>query len=255
MDRANMCIWRKLLRSCVNPAGSWIRSAQSNCTEATEMESSATHASRCTMEASALYAPIPVCMNWVQAQLCSKCIRSIDTLYLAHSLLPSLPPCPPTSPSKTKWPQFHAIGFEGIIQASTSKYVHHLTLTAYTGTHHCGQDCIDWVLANLPDDDDPSPQSAYSDPYTFNNMTIPDFCYQQFANIFAWAPGSADVQLPDNVGFRFGNVSYTSLRCFVFCIGCSFSACCSWVLFGSPFLSCERFRFVCGVAPSFDLCM
>ncbi|CAM9448244.1 unnamed protein product, partial [Ectocarpus sp. 4 AP-2014] len=70
--------------------------------------------------------------------------------------------------------EFHAIGFEGIIQASTSKYVHHLTLTAYTGTHDCGQDCIDWVLANLPDDDDPSSQSAYSDPYTFNNMTIPD---------------------------------------------------------------------------------
>ncbi|CAM9386585.1 unnamed protein product [Ectocarpus sp. 12 AP-2014] len=108
--------------------------------------------------------------------------------------------------------EFHAIGFEGIIQASTSKYVHHLTLTAYTGTHDCGQDCIDWVLANLPDDDDPSSQSAYSDPYTFNNMTIPDFCYQQFANIFAWAPGAADVQLPGNVGFRFGNDSYTSLR-------------------------------------------
>lgn len=97
--------------------------------------------------------------------------------------------------------------------------MHHLTLTAYTGTQDCGQDCSDWVQANLPDDfysDDPSsssPSSTYTDPYTFNNMTIPDFCFQQFANIFAWAPGAADVQLPDNVGFRFGNASYTSLRC------------------------------------------
>ncbi|CAM9815198.1 unnamed protein product, partial [Ectocarpus fasciculatus] len=113
--------------------------------------------------------------------------------------------------------EFHAIGFEGLIQESTSKYVHHLTLTAYTGTHNCGQDCLDWVLANLPEDyysDDPSSSSpsAYTDPYTFNNLTIPDFCYQQFANIFAWAPGAADVQLPDFVGFRFGNDSYTSIR-------------------------------------------
>ena len=37
--------------------------------------------------------------------------------------------------------QYHVIGFEAIVQNSTSKYVHHLVLTAFNGTDNCGQSC------------------------------------------------------------------------------------------------------------------
>lgn len=43
------------------------------------------------MEASALYAHIPVCMNWLQAQLCSSASDVLIHLYPAPSLPPSLP--------------------------------------------------------------------------------------------------------------------------------------------------------------------
>ena len=143
--------------------------------------------------------------------------------------------------------QYHAIAFEGLVQNDTAQYVHHLVLTAWTGTPDCGLSCEEWLFTNFPDlltttDDDAasspssfntssspsssfntssSPSSASSSPsytsyYSYfeeNNITVPDFCYYDNADVFPWAPGSADIYLPDDIGFLFGNASggYTSL--------------------------------------------
>lgn len=55
----------------------------------------------------------------------------------------------------------------------------------------CGQACFD---------DDSTSSSDTSSSTTACN-------FLNFADIFVWAPGSADIALPDDVGFRFGNAS------------------------------------------------
>lgn len=124
--------------------------------------------------------------------------------------------------------QFHAIAFEGRVQNDTSQYVHHLVLTAWTGTPDCGLSCDEWFYTYFPSDrssgtgdDDASSSSSssssYSDYYARyfeeNNITIPEFCMFNSADVFPWAPGSADMYLPDDIGFLFGNASggYTSM--------------------------------------------
>eukprot|EP00752_Nemacystus_decipiens_P002626 g2458.t1 len=128
--------------------------------------------------------------------------------------------------------EYHAIGFQGLIQDDTSEYVHHLVLKGFTGTPDCGQSCEEWVRSNFPSDSDSSyddyggsspssPYSSYSPSYTesysyleSNNITLPDYCYFDFADVFAWAPGASDMELPDDVGFLFGNASggFTSVN-------------------------------------------
>ncbi len=92
-------------------------------------------------------------------------------------------------------------------------------MKAFTGTPDCGQSCEEWVYSFFPserseDDDDSSRSSSGSPSYTeyysyfeANNITIPDYCYYDFSDVFAWAPGSAVMDLPDDVGFLFGNAS------------------------------------------------
>ena len=137
-------------------------------------------------------------------------------------------------------PQYHAIAFEGRVQNDTSEYVHHLVLSAWSGTPDCGRSCDEWLteffFPSESESDSPdggsapsspsgttssrsssSPSSSsYIDYFAYlkdNNITIPDFCNYDVTDIFPWGIGSADVYLPDDVGFLFGNTSggYTSV--------------------------------------------
>ncbi|CAM9885372.1 unnamed protein product, partial [Laminaria digitata] len=83
--------------------------------------------------------------------------------------------------------QYHAIGFEAIVNSDNLKYVHHIVLKAYTADH-CGEACFNG-------DDEATTSSS---PLCEN---------LNFADIFLWAPGSSDIVLPDDVGFLLGNAS------------------------------------------------
>lgn len=115
------------------------------------------------------------------------------------------------------------------MQNSTSKYVHHLVLIAFTDTDDCSetvsQACTDWTEANGARSSDTndgyntdginsssSTPSSYSYG-TYEGMEYPSFCVPGRADIFVWTPGAADYALPEDVGFRFGNASggYTSV--------------------------------------------
>ena len=103
--------------------------------------------------------------------------------------------------------------------------MHHLVVTAYTGTTDCGLSCEEWLDSYFPsetssaDDDSSSSSSSsftgsysssFTDSYSFfeaNNITIPDFCFFDFSDVYAWAPGASEMELPDDVGFLFGNAS------------------------------------------------
>eukprot|EP00752_Nemacystus_decipiens_P015391 g13724.t1 len=109
--------------------------------------------------------------------------------------------------------EFHAIAFEGRAQSDTSEYVHHLVLTAFSGTPDCGLSCYEWYSQYSSGDDD----GISTDPYSYvedNNITIPDFCSYTLADIFPWGPGTPDLYLPDDIGFFFGDESggFTSLN-------------------------------------------
>ena len=129
--------------------------------------------------------------------------------------------------------QYHVIGFEAIVQNTTSKYVHHLVLTACTGTDDCGQACAklsrssgyysssssslslsNTSLSNTSSTSTRSISSAASDVSTEYEYQTSAFCDFEFTYIFIWAPGVADEQLPKDVGFKFGSASggYTSLQ-------------------------------------------
>lgn len=116
------------------------------------------------------------------------------------------------------------MGFEGVVQGDTSDYVHHLLLRAYYGTDDCGQACEEWVNAAFPEDAfDPyegtvelsefpttSSSSSFSSPaspFSSPSVSFPSFCNFNYADIFTWTPGSSDYNLPEDVGFRFGEAS------------------------------------------------
>lgn len=111
--------------------------------------------------------------------------------------------------------KFHAIGFEGLVQNDTSAHVHHLLLFGFQGTDDCGQTCEAWFEANFPDDDgstsgeseEGSSSTNSSSSTSFSNITIPDFCNFDYAVVFVWTPGAENAKLPEDVGFRFGNIS------------------------------------------------
>eukprot|EP00903_Cladosiphon_okamuranus_P014858 g13759.t1 len=111
--------------------------------------------------------------------------------------------------------QFHVIGFQGVIQDDTSEYVHHLVLKGYTGFPDCGLSCEEWFNSNIPSESSSSTDdyfssysySGYFEYFEANNITIPDFCLGEVYDIFPWAPGVSDFQLPPDVGFSFGNAS------------------------------------------------
>eukprot|EP00752_Nemacystus_decipiens_P002628 g2460.t1 len=106
--------------------------------------------------------------------------------------------------------EFHAIGFQGLIQDDTSEYVHHLVLTAWTTSPDCGLSCDEWYSQYSSGDDVGTEYYSYVEE---NNITIPDFCRYDTVDVFPWGPGVADLYLPDDTGFLFGNASggYTSL--------------------------------------------
>ncbi|CAM9974997.1 unnamed protein product [Ascophyllum nodosum] len=129
--------------------------------------------------------------------------------------------------------EYHVIGFEAIVQNTTSKYVHHLVLAACTGTDDCGQACAklsrssgyysssssssslsNTSLSNTSSTSTRSISSAASDVSTEYEYQTSAFCDFEFTYIFIWAPGVADEQLPKDVGFKFGSASggYTSLQ-------------------------------------------
>ena len=119
--------------------------------------------------------------------------------------------------------QYHVIGFEAIVQNTTSKYVHHLVLTACTGADDCGQACVEWFssnglysssLSNTSSTSTRSRSSAASYVSTEYGYEIPSFCDYESTSIFVWAPGVANEQLPEDVGFKFGPATggYTSLN-------------------------------------------
>lgn len=107
--------------------------------------------------------------------------------------------------------------------------MHHVVVSGWTGTPDCGQSCFEWLDQYFPSESDsstsspfssssssPFSSSSYSSYYTYferNNITIPDYCYFDLVDIFAWAPGVSNVELPADVGFLFGNASggYTSV--------------------------------------------
>ena len=110
------------------------------------------------------------------------------------SLLPidSLPSrfVPRTNDSTGNTRQYHAIGFEAVVNSDTADYVHHLVLRAYTDDQ-CGYACSNG-----------------------DSTTSSTLCNSNYADIFVWAPGSSDMALPDDVGFLLGNASgrFESLR-------------------------------------------
>ncbi|CAM9245832.1 unnamed protein product, partial [Hapterophycus canaliculatus] len=122
--------------------------------------------------------------------------------------------------------EYHAIGFQGLLQSDTAEYVHHLVLRGWYGPSDCGQACEAWIEENLSSDssdsayyqtasgdhgdgsDGKSSGSSGSSYSQGSNMTTPSFCDDfNFADIFVWAPGAADSELPIDVGFLMGNVS------------------------------------------------
>jgi len=78
-------------------------------------------------------------------------------------------------------------------------------LLAYNGTDDCGQSCEEWYNNGS--------RSTTSSNSTDDASDIPSYCFFDVNYIYTWAPGIADEQLPDNVGFRFGAASggYTSV--------------------------------------------
>ncbi|CBJ30301.1 conserved unknown protein [Ectocarpus siliculosus] len=135
--------------------------------------------------------------------------------------------------------EYHAIGFEGILQEDTAEFVHHLVLTGWYGPPDCGDACFEWLDeifggdgSDSYDSEDLSSSnpldlsgtsgssSSYSSSYitTYferNNITLPWFCYNldDTADIFTWTPGPRNLELPDDVGFLFGNESGGSTPC------------------------------------------
>lgn len=126
--------------------------------------------------------------------------------------------------------QYSAMGFEGLIQNETAKHVHHLVVTGW-GTADCRRTCDRWFNEMFPTSESSSYSSSPSDSYSpsdssspsgfssftltlssyidvleSQNMTLPSFCTDSM-DIFPWAPGSADLVLPADVGFAFGNAS------------------------------------------------
>ncbi|CAM9105653.1 unnamed protein product, partial [Hapterophycus canaliculatus] len=122
--------------------------------------------------------------------------------------------------------EYHAIGFEGLIQSDNAEYVHHLVLRGWYGPSDCGHACAAWMEENSSGDSSDngdfetvsdgdgdgsnggplgSSGSSYSQG---SNTTIPSFCDDfNFADIFVYGPGATDEELPIDVGFLMGNVS------------------------------------------------
>lgn len=106
-----------------------------------------------------------------------------------------------------------------MLQADTAEYVHHLVLTGWYGPSDCGLSCLAWMEDNFSEDEESSSVgtgatsslSSYSSLSAYlekNNMTLPSFCEDyNYADVFAWAPGASNVELPTDVGFRTGNAS------------------------------------------------
>lgn len=93
--------------------------------------------------------------------------------------------------------QFHAIGFEGLVQGDTSKYVHHVKTRAYRDVDDCGQTCD-----ALNDDGGGDTMS----PSTFGSP-LSAACSYSFADIFLWTPGATNSELPEDVGYRFSTAT------------------------------------------------
>ena len=109
------------------------------------------------------------------------------------------------------------------MEGNTSDYVHHLLLRAYYGTDNCGQVCERWVNEAFPEDAfDPiegtielsewpssptSSSSASLAALAALNISYPSFCQYNYADIFTWTPGASDYELPEDVGFRFGEAT------------------------------------------------
>ncbi|CAM9660109.1 unnamed protein product, partial [Ectocarpus sp. 13 AM-2016] len=102
-----------------------------------------------------------------------------------------------------KLDEYHAIGFEGVLQDDTAEFVHHLVLTGFYGPPDCGNACFEWMDEIFGDDG-----SSYSSS-DMTNITLPWFCndVEDAADIFIWAPGMHSLDLPADVGFLFGNES------------------------------------------------
>lgn len=90
--------------------------------------------------------------------------------------------------------QYHVVGFEGLLSTDTSKYVHHLVLTAYYNVDDCAQACEDLFEAHY---DEYGYYSSVSPPSSLTQQ-----CTINAANIFVWAPGVSNLQMPEDVGFR-----------------------------------------------------
>lgn len=96
--------------------------------------------------------------------------------------------------------QFHAIGFEGIVQEGNEKYVHHLVLKGYN-LDDCGGGCFD-------DDDDAESSSSNSSVSVAPSGACAN---ATIADVYAWAPGAPALATPDDVGFRFGTGGFISI--------------------------------------------
>ncbi|CBJ33480.1 conserved unknown protein [Ectocarpus siliculosus] len=135
--------------------------------------------------------------------------------------------------------EYHVIAFEGLLQADTAEYVHHLVLTGFYGASDCGHACNEWLDEIFGGDDSSSSSStsstveeggegasssspsgssypsddsssvSFTEYFENLNITVPTFCsnYGEQADIFLWAPGTSNLELPDDVGFLFGNES------------------------------------------------
>lgn len=100
--------------------------------------------------------------------------------------------------------QFHAIGFQGLVQSDTSKYVHHVRVRAYRDVDDCGQACD-----AVEDDGD---ETTFSSNSTSSSSSS---CNYNFADVFLWTPGSTNSELPEDVGYKFstatGNQGFSSI--------------------------------------------
>ncbi|CAM9180093.1 unnamed protein product [Ectocarpus sp. 4 AP-2014] len=131
--------------------------------------------------------------------------------------------------------EYHVIAFEGLLQADTAEYVHHLVLTGYYGVPDCGKACYEWLDETFASEDgsdssstveaeegasssspsgssypsEDSSTSTFTEYFENRNITVPYFCsnFGDYADIFGWAPGTGNLELPDDVGFLFGNES------------------------------------------------
>lgn len=90
--------------------------------------------------------------------------------------------------------QFHVVGIDAVLNDGSSNYIYHQVLKGFTESDSCGGICSSALFGSFDGD--------------YNETECDLMAYE---DIFVWAPGSAALVLPDDVGLPFGLNGYRSV--------------------------------------------